>query len=1205
MKSRLILAAGLCIASLTLGAQTNFITVGKHQAHPTRILARYFDAVSAATGSATVDALGLKTARQSATVPGLVVLDEAVAASGAASALAFIGPTIPPGQKLLDRIAALQDSGLFAYVEPDYIVSASLEPNDAAFQDGRLWGLRNTGQAGGVAGADINAVRAWDLSTGSTNVIVAVIDTGIRYTHQDLAAQMWHNPLETPGNGIDDDGNGFVDDVYGINAINNSGNPFDDNDHGTHCAGTIGAAANDGNPHVGVSWKVQLMACKFLGAEGFGALSDAITCIDYASVNGAKILNNSWGGGGFSQALRDSIAAAGGRGALFVAAAGNSGQNTDLNPAYPASYDLDNIVSVAALDRSDRLASFSNYGLTSVDVGAPGVEIFSSTAASDSSYASFQGTSMACPHVAGVAALVLAYHPGAPLTELKERLLSTATPVAALAGRSVTGGRVNAYLSMIATNDGILEVSVNPPSGTVFCEGTPVSIFVQVSDLFRVTNATVRGTIAGYTNVTFANNGVNPDAQADDSVYSARLVLPLGATNITMDLTITAPGKTDAATSVDYLVQLLPVNDRFATATKLPAAGALVTADSKCATEEAGEPLHARIPTRSKSLWWNWSPSSTGSVIVDTAGSTFDTVTAVYTGTGFSNLVEVASVDDVTGPFGTRFQGYVKFVAQAGQTYRIAVAGYNVTQFGTVRLRVEPGGEPDTTAPEVTVTSPQSGTVVTTNTAVVSGIAFDPIPNALGVEEVFILDENDNTFRSVNGTTNWTATVSLKEGVNTIRVVALDFGGNQSLTRSMQVDYRNLEPGNDVFVNAFALAGAAGTATANTGRATREVGEPHHAGNIGGRSVWWYFDAPADGVLQLTTAGSTFDTLLAVYSGTNVSNLTPIGSNDDASDSLFTSVLNQAVRSGNTYRVAVDGYGGVSGTVSLGHQFTPSAVVLVTVATTSGGQVSPGTGYYASGGVVDFTATPDSGWEFSGWSGAVVSTNNPLAFTPSGDATLTGNFRRLEITEDFELGTFNPANKFVLNSPLSSAPWRVQDSDAFGGQYAAQSGAISQNQRSSLLLQASTPAGVGTFMYRTSSELGWDFLEFYVNGALDQRWSGETTWVEYRFVVPAGTNTFEWRYVKDFSISDDVDAAFIDNISLPTEAQTLTLLTSSVKGSKLQLRGTPNATYRIEVSSDLVHWQTLSTNSSASGLIQVLDSDSANWPVRFYRAVFP
>jgi hypothetical protein len=1007
-----------------------------------------------------------------------------------------------------------------------------------------------------------------------------------------------------PGNGVDDDGNGFVDDIHGINAILNSGDPFDDNSHGTHCSGTIGAAANDGYPHVGVSWNVRLMGCKFLAASGSGATSDAITCIDYAVANGARILNNSWGGGAFSQGLMASINSAGSRGVLFVASAGNNGMNVDLTPSYPASYDLNNIVSVAAMDRSDNLAGFSNYGIRGVDLGAPGVQIYSSVATSDDSYAFFNGTSMACPHVVGVAALILSYHPNASMQELRERLIATTIPVAALAGRCVSGGRVSAYQAMVATNDGILEVSVNPPAGTAFCAGGATPVYVQVSDLSRVTNATVTGTIQGVAGtIQFRNNGTNPDLVAGDSTYSARITMPVGVTNVTMTINVTAPTKTNATVVVNYLVEPPPANDAFVAAIKIPSGGGLMFADNTCATTETGEPLHANVPTRSKSVWWNWSPRTSGPVIVDTAGSSFDTVLAVYTGVALNNLTEVAAVDDVTGSFGTRFQGYVKFNAESGATYRIAVAGYDVSQSGDIRLRVEPGGDVDNNPPEVSVSSPPSGQMVSTNKFPISGTSYDPQPNASGVEEVLIADENDSIFRSVLGTTNWSAIVNLNEGLNVIRVLAIDFAGNQSAVRTLQIDYRILEPANDVFVNAIELPGTSGTTTGITKRATRETGEPLHAGNEGGHSIWWRWEAPADGVLQVDTSPSTFDTLLAVYTGTSVTNLTEISSNDDANNSVTSSAISQAVRSGQIYRIAVDGYGGSSGTNTLNYQFAPASVALVTVSIIGSGTVSPGTGYYASGGAVSFTATADAGWEFTGWTGAVVSSANPLTLTPAGDTSITANFQRRQMTDDFELGRFNPANDYVFNSPGSSAVWVVRTNDVFQGQYAARSGAISQNQQSILTLRASSAGGVGSFMYRVSSEVGWDFLEFYVNGVLEQEWSGVTGWVEHQFSVPAGNNIFEWRYVKDFSIGTEDDAAFLDNIALPTSAQSLTFVANSVKGGKLELRGQPNAVYRVEASSDLSHWETISTTSSPTGIIQILDPQAQSMPARFYRAI--
>lgn len=370
---------------------------------------------------------------------------------------------------LLTRMKALQATDVLEAIEPDYLITHTATPGDAGYNQGWLWGLHNTGQNSGTAGIDIGAAKAWDISTGSTNVIVAIIDTGIAYTHQDLDGQMWVNSGEIPGNGVDDDNDGYVDNVHGIDVINNDGDPMDDNNHGTHCAGTIGARANNGHAHVGVAWAVRLMACKFLSGDGWGYTSGAIECVDFAVNNGAKVLSNSWGGGGFSQGLYDSIARARDEGVIFVAAAGNSGLDTDSSPQYPSAYDLENIISVAAIDRNGQLASWSNYGKSTVDLGAPGVDIFSCVADSDSSYAYYSGTSMATPHVSGVAALLFANDNTLSASQLKAQLLNTSVFLDDLRDRTVSGGLVNAANALDGGDDGELEivltVSDNPLRG--------------------------------------------------------------------------------------------------------------------------------------------------------------------------------------------------------------------------------------------------------------------------------------------------------------------------------------------------------------------------------------------------------------------------------------------------------------------------------------------------------------------------------------------------------------------------------------------------------------------------------------------------------------------------------------------------------------------------------------------------------------------
>ena len=341
-------------------------------------------------------------------------------------------------------IAVLRADPAVEFAEPNYILHAFLTPNDPLYP--QLWGMSNTGQTGGTPGADIHAPQAWSVFTGSSSVLVGVIDTGIDYNHPDLAANIWTNPGEIAGNGIDDDSNGFVDDVHGWDFVNNDNDPMDDHYHGTHCAGTIGAVGDNGIGVAGVSWSVKIAAIKFLDSGGSGSTDGAIAAIDYAARIGVKVINASWGGGGYSEALRLSIAAAGEAGVLFVAAAGNSGVNTDFSPNYPSSYDLDCIVAVAATDANDQLAFFSNFGVATVDLAAPGVDILSTQPGNRYQYLS--GTSMATPHVVGAAALIRGRFPGASPLATKQLLLLRAQPRPSLTGKVLTGARLDAYGSI-------------------------------------------------------------------------------------------------------------------------------------------------------------------------------------------------------------------------------------------------------------------------------------------------------------------------------------------------------------------------------------------------------------------------------------------------------------------------------------------------------------------------------------------------------------------------------------------------------------------------------------------------------------------------------------------------------------------------------------------------------------------------------------
>eukprot|EP00441_Pelagodinium_beii_P019083 CAMPEP_0197660714 /NCGR_PEP_ID=MMETSP1338-20131121/51017_1 /TAXON_ID=43686 ORGANISM="Pelagodinium beii, Strain RCC1491" /NCGR_SAMPLE_ID=MMETSP1338 /ASSEMBLY_ACC=CAM_ASM_000754 /LENGTH=1485 /DNA_ID=CAMNT_0043238131 /DNA_START=61 /DNA_END=4518 /DNA_ORIENTATION=+ len=315
---------------------------------------------------------------------------------------------------------------------PDAVI-----PSDTNFS--KLWGMDHFG------GRDIDAVEAWKIFTGddSKGIIVAVIDTGIDYTHPDLKDQMWVNPNEIPGNGIDDDGNGIIDDVHGADFANSDGDPFDDQMHGTHCSGTIAGRGDNGEGVAGVSWKgVKLMALKFLSKDGGGRTSDAVSALDYAVAMGARITSNSWGGGGSSSAMRVAIERATQAGMLFIAAAGNEATDNDQVPHFPSNYASGSIVSVAATTYKGELSSFSCYGQTTVDVAAPGSDIFSTVPGAG--YDSLSGTSMACPHVSGLAALVWMYRPHLSMMQVKEILMQSSVREEALQGSSISNGRINA-----------------------------------------------------------------------------------------------------------------------------------------------------------------------------------------------------------------------------------------------------------------------------------------------------------------------------------------------------------------------------------------------------------------------------------------------------------------------------------------------------------------------------------------------------------------------------------------------------------------------------------------------------------------------------------------------------------------------------------------------------------------------------------------
>lgn len=395
---------------------------------------------------------------------------------------------VAQNQSTADAERTLERNGEVLYAEPNYYRHAFLRPNDPSF--GSQWGFENVGQLGGLAGADLNAVAAWDITTGSPATVVAVVDTGVLLGHPDLAGSSWTNPGESGGgretNRVDDDGNGLVDDARGWDWSGSDPDPADLTGHGTHVAGTVGARTGNGLGVAGTSWSTRLMALRALAANGFGTVADIVRAYRYAAAKGARIVNASLGSSAFSRAEQDAIAAA--PGVLFVVAAGNGGSdgvgdNNDRVPTYPCAYPLANIVCVAATTNRDQLASFSNYGAATVDLAAPGQQILSTWLGGGYQYSS--GTSMATPHVAGAAALLLAARPDLNTAGLRTGLLTGVDVLAPLVGRVASGGRLDLRRMLGAAPPAIQAVNPGPgasPQSGALTPGSPGAGTALASD---------------------------------------------------------------------------------------------------------------------------------------------------------------------------------------------------------------------------------------------------------------------------------------------------------------------------------------------------------------------------------------------------------------------------------------------------------------------------------------------------------------------------------------------------------------------------------------------------------------------------------------------------------------------------------------------------------------------------------------------------
>lgn len=740
--------------------------------------------------------------------------------------------------------------------------------------------------------------------------------------------------------------------------------------------------------------------------------------------------------------------------------------------------------------------------------------------------------------------------------------------------------------------------------------GSTNPVHVAVLNFGAFTNVTVAGSFSTLNNLDFLDDGVAPDLAPADGVFSYPLVpskAMVGTQSLTLVLRgedpVLPPDATEptvilSTNTVRYVVVQAPDNDHFTNAAKLPRTGGTFTGQNRFATLEEAEPFHAQTPDVAASVWWVWTPSVSTNVLVDLAGTSFNAVLAVYRGTNVVNLEEVASALR-EGSAG--LEPWVSFPAIAGLTYRIVVAGVNASEVGDIRGRLSYGGGPDRQPPKVIIHSPQDGALLGLNPVLLEGAAQDDAVDDTGIDRVLVYVNGALQQTATNAT--WSVPINLVPGTNQISAVAVDIAGNFSVPFPLTLIYQN--PLNDDFAAASELPGTSGSTNAINGRASKEPGEPLHAGDEGGHSIWFTWRAPVNGTVQWSTLGSDLDTLLAAYTGDALTNLVLMADNDDASPSLKTSQLSFEAISNVVYYIAVDGYGGASGKISLAYQFTPAPdptiYLNVRLGSLLGGSIQPGAGLYASNTWVTFTAVPERYFEFVSWGGEQAGLPNPLSLLVTQELVLQATFRLTRYTETFEAGLFQR-----LRPETEATTGWIVGTEAASGSRGLRSGLIGNGQASVVVIATNTLAGAASFDYSVDSEAGWDFLEFLLNGTRMGRWSGAVPWTRFAFPVPAGFNRFEWRYVKDANFADGMDAAFLDNLYLPMSQPLLPALSyrwTEKHEFALTWEAQPNQDQIVLSSANLVDWLPVSTNRSAGGIIEVVVPASSAQPQQYYKVL--
>ena len=964
-----------------------------------------------------------------------------------------------------------EDSSLVRYAEPDYIVRTfQTFPDDALFD--QLWGMNNTGQSGGNTDSDIDAPEGWAIRNDAATVIVAVIDTGVRYTHEDLAGNMWINPGETSGNGVDDDSNGYVDDVFGFNAINGSGNPIDNNEHGTHVAGTIGAVGNNGVGVAGVAWDVQLMALKFLSAGGSGSVGNAIECIDYGIAMGAHIMNNSWGGGGFSQALINTIEDARQAGILFVAAAGNDSSDLETNPTYPAAYSHDNLISVASMTRNESLSSFSNFGEVAADIAAPGSSILSCDFIADSAYQQLSGTSMATPHISGLLAVLKAEFPSEDYLTLINRLYGGGDTLSVYEGRMRTGRRANLHRALLVNP--VLEYpSITAPLGDqVVAEGQSVTLSVTASGAAPLAYEWSKDgqAIGGADESTLEVSNVSG---ADDGLYRVAVANAAGETTSTgrLEVSVANAALGDAVDApslfwvtsgdADWLVDtgesftgeesaasgLLTHNERSRLSASVTGPGT-VSFYWKVSSEKNWDFLRffiggqlqvsisgevdwemrtLEVPPGSQTLEWTYTKDTSVSIgddkgWVDSVLFAFNGVAppsiisqpmdiAVLTGTQTSFSVTAAGTEPLT--YEWRKDGLALQIPSAdSDTLVLQSASADDSGEYTVVVSNEAG--------EVT----SAPATLTVDTVVRPPFITVP-PQSLTVDA-----GDDVTFTVQSGGTSPFQYQWQKDGV--------DISGATDATLSLSSV--TIADADDYTVTVSNSAGndLSQAATLTVFDATLAPNITKHPSShfaFSGEDVTFGVEATGEGILAYQWRKDGID-------------LT-----DPSAQTVTLSVVGVDLGDNGNYSVEVSNEFGVV--------MSDPATLTVLLADASLGEGAD---------------------------------NAELTWGTSGDAS-----------------------------------WSNQTGFTYDGVDALQSGDVDNGESTELVTIVDGP-GFLSFWWSVSSELNWDFLRFSIDEALTDEISGLVDWAEIRIPIPDGAHTLKWVYEKDPIFSVGADAGWVDQV---------------------------------------------------------------------------